>query len=120
MLIRFLFLDQMRNVSTSQTYRKLLAAEAEPVDPLRRHRVEIGRIGVSFLAAHEVGRRIRQGFVELAEIGKNEVLDRPPRRTVDRQIEMVRLTSLKKSRRNARTHSKKQIEQLMLAHLKTK
>jgi hypothetical protein len=55
----------------------LFAAKTEPVDPVRRHRVEVGRIGVSLLAAHKVGRRIWQGFIELTKIGKNEVLDLP-------------------------------------------
>jgi len=67
----------VRNVGPSQACRQLFAAKTEPVDPVRRHRVEVGRIGVSLLAAHKVGRRIWQGFIELTKIGKNEVLDLP-------------------------------------------
>ena len=65
----------MRKVSASQTGRELLATETQAVDPVSRHRVEIGRIRMSLLAAYEVAGWVQQGSVELAEIGKNEVPD---------------------------------------------
>src|SRR5260221_8349474 len=71
------FVDEMRNIGSGKAQSQLLPAQAQAIDPFVRHRAEIGRVSVRFLAAHEVRGRIRQLPVLLPEMGKDEAFDLP-------------------------------------------
>ena len=65
----------MRNIGAGKAKGQLLAAQAQALDPLVRHRAKVRWVRMRLFAAHEVRRRIRQRPVELAEIGENKALD---------------------------------------------
>lgn len=65
----------MREVGSREVGRQLLAAQTQAFYPVGRHCVEVSWIRMRFFAAHQIGRRIWKIPVELAKIGKNEVLD---------------------------------------------
>ena len=50
---------------------ELLAAAAQPVDPLGAHRCEIRRIGVGHFARHQIAGRVFKLAVVLPQIGKD-------------------------------------------------